>query len=96
MPTLERQSKIRLANLLHRILLIRFVHLLWHYCSDKGIEAVEVRITAVTLIHQYTIDGLPMALQIEQWFVAIHFFHQECYAVADTLIQLPALMMGWV
>ena len=44
---------------------IWLIHLLRHDRSDKGIEAVEVGVTTVALIHKDAIDSLPMALQIE-------------------------------
>ena len=65
----------KLCNYTH--FLIRFVYLIWHHSADEPVEAVEVGITAVALIHQDAIDGLPMALLVKQRLVAILLLHQQ-------------------
>ena len=53
---------------------------------NKGIETVKVRVAAKTLIHQNTIHGLPMSLDIEQGFVAIVLRHQQGDTLSDALL----------
>ena len=41
-PPVKRFVETRLVDVPHRVLLIRFVHLLGHHPPDEGIEAIEV------------------------------------------------------